>query len=71
MTIKKETSIENLVNALPAAVKYLAEKGITCIDCGEPVWGTLEEAAVEKGFNREDVESFVRDLNRLKDQFDR
>jgi len=70
MIIKKETKIEELVNTLPASVMYLNEKGIKCIACGEPVWGTLEEAAKEKGFDKEDIEKFVRDLNRLMDQLD-
>lgn len=70
MIIKRETSIEDLVNALPAAVMYLSEKGIKCIACGEPIWGTLEEAAKEKGFKKNEVDSFVRDLNRLMDQLD-
>lgn len=68
--IKNTTSIEELVNKLPAAVKYLSEKGIKCIACGEPIWGTIEEASLEKGFNKEDIEIFVRDLNRLLDQLD-
>jgi methionine synthase II (cobalamin-independent) len=71
MTIRKETSIEDLVNALPASVKYLSEKGIKCIACGEPVWGTIEEAALEKGYEKDDIESFIRDLNKLLDQFDK
>ncbi len=71
MTIKKEIAIEDLVNVLPASVKYLSEKGIVCIACGEPVWGTLEEAAREKGMEKEEVENLVRDLNKLRDQFDK
>jgi len=70
MIIKKDTNIEELVNALPASVKYLSEKGIKCIACGEPIWGTLEEAAKEKGFEKEDIDIFVRDLNRLMDQLE-
>jgi methionine synthase II (cobalamin-independent) len=70
MIIKKETKIEDLVNALPASVKYMSEKGIKCIACGEPIWGTIEEAAKEKGFVKEDIDGFVRDLNRLMDQLD-
>jgi DNA-binding MarR family transcriptional regulator len=69
--IKNTTSIEELVNKLPSAVKYLSEKGINCIACGEPIWGTIEEAAVEKGFEKDDIEIFVRDLNRLLDQLDK
>lgn len=36
-----------LVDILPASVNYLPKKGIKCIACGEPIWGTLEEAARE------------------------
>ncbi len=71
MIIRKETSIDDLVTTLPAAVKYLSEKGIKCIACGEPVWGTLEEAAREKGFDEDEISAFVRDLNKLHDQFDK
>jgi len=68
--IKKTTTIEDLVNKLPASVKYLSEKGVKCIACGEPIWGTLEEASKEKGFSDEEIESFVKDLNKLMDQLE-
>lgn len=70
MTIKKNTTIEELVTTLPAAVMYLSEKGIKCIACGEPIWGTLEEACNEKGFKKDELESFIHDLNKLKDQLE-
>ncbi|MBE0653706.1 MAG: DUF1858 domain-containing protein [Bacteroidales bacterium] len=69
--IRKETNIEDLVNALPASVKYLEERGIKCIACGEPIWGTIEEAAREKGFEKADIDVFVKDLKKLMDQFDK
>jgi len=53
------------VELLPASVSYLSRNGIKCIACGEPVWGTLEEAAMEKGFGKEEIEGFVRDLNAM------
>ena len=65
MEITKDISIEELVDLKKAAVRYLSEKGIKCIACGEPIWGTLEEAAREKGFGEEEVASFVRELNAL------
>ena len=61
--ISKDIEIEDLVIILPQSVSYLREKGIRCLRCGEPIWGTLEEAAVEKGFNENDVDKFVEDLN--------
>ena len=65
-TIDRKITIEELVEILPASVSYLSRKGIKCIACGEPVWGTLEEAAQEKGFGDEEIDGFVRDLNGLE-----
>lgn len=61
--ITKEIEIEELVKILPEAVTYLSEKGIRCLICGEPIWGSLENAALEKGFNQYDIDKFVEDLN--------
>ena len=62
MEITKDITIEDLVNIKPAAVRYLSEKGIKCIACGEPIWGTLEDAAKEKGFGDKEIKGFIRDL---------
>ena len=64
--IQKNILIEDLVVLKPAAVKYLQLSGIRCLECGEPIWGTLQEAAEEKGFNDTDLERIVTDLNQLK-----
>ena len=64
--ITKETEIEDLVKLIPNSVVYLMEKGIRCLRCGEPIWGSLESAAKEKGFSDKDIVSFVKDLNSLK-----
>ena len=61
--ITKEISIENLVDEVSGAIRYLMDQGIKCIACGEPIWGTLEEAAREKGFDDAAIERFVFDLN--------
>lgn len=63
--ITKEIEIEDLIKEIPKAVTFLMEKGIRCLRCGEPIWGTLETAAKEKGFNDLDIELLVNDLNKL------
>ena len=63
--ITKDILIEDLVNNYPFSVRYLMEKGIRCIMCGEPIWGTLEEAAQEKDFTKDDIAGFVREMNTL------
>lgn len=60
--ITKEILIEDLVDNYPFSVRYLMEKGIRCIMCGEPIWGTLEEAAKEKDFSDADLEKFVSEM---------
>lgn len=63
--ITKTIDIEELVRVVPESVTYLMEKGIRCLRCGEPIWGTLESASKEKGFNENDIENFVKDLNKI------
>ncbi|MBK7105401.1 MAG: DUF1858 domain-containing protein [Ignavibacteriae bacterium] len=63
--ITKEIEIEDLVKQIPDAVVYLMENGIRCLRCGEPIWGTLENAAKEKGFTDSEISKFVSDLNNI------
>ena len=65
MTITRDITIEDLVSAIPESVSYLMRKGIKCLACGEPIWGTLGQAASDKGFSDQDIEGFVRDLRAL------
>jgi len=55
--------IEDLVRDLSPSVRYLADKGIRCIRCGEPIWGTLEEAAKAKCFSDDQIQQIVDELN--------
>lgn len=64
-TIDKTISIEELIHRVPPSVKFLSEKGIRCIVCGEPIWGTLEEAALEKGLTQEEIAAVVDELNKM------
>jgi methionine synthase II (cobalamin-independent) len=64
--VTSDISIEELVEILPSSVSYLSRRGIKCIACGEPIWGTLEEAAREKGFSDKEIDIFVAELNELK-----
>ncbi|MCF6170672.1 MAG: hypothetical protein L3J31_05080 [Bacteroidales bacterium] len=72
MTAKPEITndilIEDLVENYNFAVRYLMEKGIRCIMCGEPVWGTLEEAAKEKGFSDSGIAEIVGEMKSLAEK---
>lgn len=68
MKITKNILIEDLVENYPSSIDYLSKQGIRCIRCGEPIWGTLEDAAREKGFTTEEIENFVKELKVLANQ---
>ncbi len=70
MEITKNSTIEDLVENVSGAVKYLMTAGIRCVICGEPIWGTLEEAAKEKKFNDSDIEKFVADLQNIQNNLE-
>lgn len=63
--ITKSITIEELVEKVPDSVTFLREKGLVCILCGEPVWGTLEELAKSKSFSDQQIDSIVAELNAL------
>jgi hypothetical protein len=61
--IEKSIPIEDLTRNHPKSVRFLMIKGIRCLACGEPIWGTLESAAKEKGFTDEQIDELVAELN--------
>ena len=64
-SITKEIPIEDLINKIPESVEYLMKKGIVCIRCGEPVWGTLETAAKAKGMEDYEIQKIIYEINLL------
>lgn len=63
MKISKNTTIEDIVNEHSNLINYLSDNRIRCIRCGEPIWGTLEEAALNKGFTSDKINSIVEEMN--------
>lgn len=61
--ITKDIYIEDLVTQYPQAVTFLMQQGIVCVQCGEPVWGSLAEAAERKGITN--IKEIVKELNRF------
>jgi len=61
--INRDTLIEDLVREHPEMVRLLMDKGVRCLACGEPVWGTIAGAAAEKGFNDARIDELVREIN--------
>jgi soluble P-type ATPase len=68
MEITKDINIEELVEQVPEAVSFLRERGIVCIICGEPVWGTLYQLASDKGLSDKEIDALVEEIAKLKDK---
>lgn len=57
------TTIEELVERHPESVAFLMKHGIRCIQCGEPMWGTLRDAMTGKGIAPERQEELLDRLD--------
>jgi iron-sulfur cluster repair protein YtfE (RIC family) len=64
MKIKKEDTLESILDKYPKAVSFLQDNGIVCFICGEPAWGTLEEVISKKNLP---VDEMVEKLNLFLD----
>lgn len=52
LMITRTIDNEEMVERYPEVVRPLADRGVFCVVCGEPVWGTLEELARKKDFQK-------------------
>ncbi len=53
--------VEDIVEKYPEAVRILTRLGVICIQCGAPVWGTLQEVVEMAGLDIDEVLSEVND----------
>jgi len=58
--ITLDTLVEEIVQQHPKAVGWLVHKGIICVVCGEPYWGTLGDLMNRK--NTANPEKVLSDL---------
>ena len=55
--------MEDLVRDYPQVVPMLVRRGVVCIQCGEPVWGTLGEALQRAEI--EDQDFMLKELDKM------
>ena len=61
--ITKDMWIEDILKKYPEAQEFLSRRGIVCIMCGEPVWGSLKEQMDEKDFSNKEMDIVLFELN--------
>ena len=67
--ITLDIQVEELAETFPEAVGFLTRRGIRCIRCGEPIWGTLGELLQEDkvenpSFLVEELNQFLKNIKR-------
>lgn len=62
-SITREMDLEDLVAQAPKAVRSLTRRNIICIQCGTPLWKTVEEAIRDAGYEEGEVDSIVAEVN--------
>lgn len=60
--INPSITIEELIDHYPASTAFLIKRGLPCIVCGEPVWGSLRELAHDKDFSEDEIKILSEDL---------
>jgi hypothetical protein len=60
-TITPDTRVEEIVEKHPRAVGWLVQRGVVCVACGEPFWGTLAELMAKKKI--ENPDDLIQELN--------
>jgi hypothetical protein len=61
MNITADVNIEELIEEYPQAAGFLADRGLVCLRCGEPYWGSMRELASTKGLT-DQIDEMARDL---------
>lgn len=65
--ITRQMTVEALVDRHPRSVRVFLKRGIQCLVCGEPVWGTVEELARGAGLNESGIDELLSDLNTARE----
>jgi Ni,Fe-hydrogenase I small subunit len=71
VSITKDVLIEELVARYPGSVSFLIGKGLPCVVCGDPFWGSLSELARQNGWTEDRIESLVEEFNRSQQRSDK
>jgi len=53
--VRAEDLVEDVVRDHASSAAFMRGHGIVCVQCGEPVWGTMGEIIKSKGKNVREV----------------
>lgn len=62
ISISASMPVEDLLERYPAATRLLLQRGVPCLVCGEPVWGTLGDVLKGHGKQAAEIDVIVQEL---------
>lgn len=63
--VKASDYVEDVIEDYPNSIKFFSDKNIVCVQCGEPVWGTVKDIIKQK---YDDVDQIIKELNDYLDK---
>lgn len=61
--VTTDSKVDEMVERYPDTVRFLMQKGLPCVVCGEPFWGSLGELCRQKGWSEAEIEGLVEEFN--------
>lgn len=61
----KDSRLFEVLKEVPGSLDFLIRKGICGLSCADPDLGTIESAALRKGYNGDELRVIVLELNKL------
>ena len=61
--VLNETPIEEMLLEHPGANRYFLDRGMRCLQCGEPFWGSVENFLKEQEIDPPGIAKFLEGLN--------
>jgi hypothetical protein len=61
MKVEKTIFVEDMLTDFPESNQFFLDKGLRCLKCGEPYWGSLEEFLED--YNVENIDEMIDELN--------
>ena len=61
--IRKDMTIEEVVNLHPETVMVMMKNGLHCVGCHVAAWETIEQGAQGHGMGEKEIEKMVNEIN--------
>jgi len=68
LPVDGDIPVEDLIECYPKAIRFLQDRGIVCLTCGEPFWGPLKDLAMRQGYTESAFVVLLRELNEWLDK---